>query len=99
MPTSLMFPKVSEPKENPIGTPQIDMAKYADMLKYAAYKALKLHGGKWIPANQVNNLISSGQPLGTPTGQEPHYDNNCFYLPVKVVVNPMGTPGLIPEGA
>lgn len=36
----------------------IDMTKYADMLKYAAYKALKPHGGKWIPANQVNNLIS-----------------------------------------
>jgi len=43
----------------------IDMAKYADMLKYAAYKALKPYGGKWIPANQVNNLISIHQNYTT----------------------------------
>jgi len=36
----------------------IELTKYADKLKYTAYKALKPHGGKWIPANQVNNLIS-----------------------------------------
>lgn len=34
------------------------MGRHWDMLKYAAYKALKKHGGKWTPANQVHNLRS-----------------------------------------
>jgi group II intron reverse transcriptase/maturase len=31
--------------------------KYAWLLKYTAYKSLKRHGGKWIRANRVSNLI------------------------------------------
>lgn len=34
----------------------VDMKKYADNLKYTAFKTLKPYGGKWIPANEVNNL-------------------------------------------
>ena len=34
----------------------IELNKYADSLKYTAYKALKGNGGTWTPANQVSNL-------------------------------------------
>jgi len=43
----------------------IDLQKYADKLKYAAYKALKPHGGKWTPANQADNLLSVHQEYTT----------------------------------
>ena len=33
------------------------LRKYAWRLKYTAYKSLKKHGGKWIRANEVSNLI------------------------------------------
>jgi len=36
----------------------IDLSKYAKTLLYAAYKALAKYGGKWTPANQVNNLTT-----------------------------------------
>jgi group II intron reverse transcriptase/maturase len=36
----------------------IALTKYAMALRYIAYKALKVHGGKWIAAREVNNLIS-----------------------------------------
>lgn len=38
---------------------QISVAvrKYAWLLKYTAYKSLKRHGGKWVRADQVSNLI------------------------------------------
>ena len=36
----------------------IEAQKYADRLAYTAYKALKPHGGKWTPANQLSNLVS-----------------------------------------
>jgi group II intron reverse transcriptase/maturase len=36
----------------------IALAKYAYSLGYTAYKALKRHGGKWTPANEVSNLTS-----------------------------------------
>jgi group II intron reverse transcriptase/maturase len=35
----------------------IALNKYTQRLIYAGYKALKRFGGKWTPANQVNNLI------------------------------------------
>jgi RNA-directed DNA polymerase len=33
-------------------------ARYAYVIRYATYKALKRFGGEWTPANQVNNLTS-----------------------------------------
>ena len=33
-----------------------ELNKYANRLQYTAYKALKPKGGKWTPANTVNNL-------------------------------------------
>jgi group II intron reverse transcriptase/maturase len=36
----------------------IELKKYANILRYTAYKAIKSKGGKWIPANKVNNLIN-----------------------------------------
>lgn len=33
------------------------LAKYAHILHYAGYKALKEFGGKWTPANHVDNLL------------------------------------------
>jgi len=36
----------------------IDLAKYADTLLITAYCNLRKYGGKWTPANQVNNLIA-----------------------------------------
>lgn len=35
----------------------LECKKYAHTLKYTSYKALKRHGGKWIRARDVNNLI------------------------------------------
>lgn len=35
-----------------------ELTKYGDSLKYTAYKALKPHGAKWVPANRVDNLTS-----------------------------------------
>ena len=32
------------------------LSKYSHTLIYAAYKALKPHGGKWTPASETNNL-------------------------------------------
>ena len=43
----------------------IDLGKYAKKLAYAAYKALAKYGGKWIPANQVDNLLSVHQNYTT----------------------------------
>ena len=34
------------------------MRKFRENLKYSSYKALKKYGGKWIPANQCQNLKS-----------------------------------------
>ncbi|WP_047153370.1 group II intron reverse transcriptase/maturase [Aneurinibacillus tyrosinisolvens] len=36
----------------------LDLAKYAPVLKYAAYKSLKKFGGEWGPANETYNLPS-----------------------------------------
>jgi hypothetical protein len=35
----------------------IELNKFADSLKYTAYKALKVKGGQWTPANKCSNLI------------------------------------------
>lgn len=35
-----------------------ELAKYAPILKYAAYKSLQKFGGTWGPANEMSNLIS-----------------------------------------
>jgi len=35
-----------------------ELNKYANSLKYTAYKALRGQGAKWTPANEVNNLIN-----------------------------------------
>jgi len=36
----------------------VELSKYADSLKYTAYKALKSKNAQWTPANVVNNLIN-----------------------------------------
>lgn len=36
----------------------VTLSKYSKIVMHAAYKALLRHGGKWAPANTVNNLIS-----------------------------------------
>ncbi|MBF7084620.1 HNH endonuclease [Desulfallas sp. Bu1-1] len=36
----------------------IELNRYADSLKYTAYKALNEKGAQWTPANEVNNLIN-----------------------------------------
>lgn len=36
----------------------IALRKYAYSLKYTAYRALKGHGGKWVAAKKVDNLVS-----------------------------------------
>lgn len=36
----------------------IEIRKYAQLIRYAGYKALQKYGGDWIPANQVHNLTS-----------------------------------------
>lgn len=35
----------------------VEIRKYAWLQKYTAYKSLKRHGGQWIRANEVKNLI------------------------------------------
>ena len=39
----------------------VRLNKYAHILTYAGYKALKPYGGKWTPAKHVNNLMSVHQ--------------------------------------
>lgn len=36
----------------------IEMQRYAQLIRYAGYKALQKYGGDWIPANQMYNLSS-----------------------------------------
>ncbi|MCY9665754.1 group II intron reverse transcriptase/maturase [Paenibacillus alginolyticus] len=36
----------------------IALQRYADRLAYTAYKSLKKHGGRWIPAKMTHNLTS-----------------------------------------
>lgn len=36
----------------------IELNKYANSLRYTAYKAIKGKGAQWTPANEVNNLIN-----------------------------------------
>jgi len=82
----------------------IDLRKYAIRLGYAAYKTLKPHGGKWTPANHVDNLLSVHQEYTTQIPAIKHQDkiigitNLSFIKWVKTRLKNQKETPFTPEG-
>jgi len=55
----------------------IILQKYSQVLIWSGYRAIKDNGGKWIPANKVNNLTSIHQDYSSLI---PAIENNGLYI-------------------